>query len=191
MPLGRVKWYDKGKGYGFIESPEGDVFFHFSDILMDGFKALAEDQRVSYRLLRTPEGLKAKFIRPMDKRASVRSAARYRTIMQMKIVDGREKEFDKMMCDVPAWVDQFEQDVGLRRIGAWRNGNDAVCLVESEKPYAQVLEHAREHGNWLSYEDWQHAVGRNLNGAPLVMSPILSDEEVLLENQAESNDMVS
>ncbi|KKM16185.1 hypothetical protein LCGC14_1688430, partial [marine sediment metagenome] len=34
MAIGRVKWYNKSNGYGFIESPEGDVFFHFSDILM-------------------------------------------------------------------------------------------------------------------------------------------------------------
>lgn len=186
MPLGRVKWYDKGKGYGFIESPEGDVFFHFSDILMEGFKALAEDQRVSYRMVRTAEGLKAKFIRPLDKRATVRSAARYRTLIQMRILMGRERDFDKMMCEVPSWVDQFEQDVGMRRIGAWRTGCDAIYLVESEKPFAQVMESARLHGNWLSYEDWQTAIGRSLEVPPQIMMPVLPEEE-LASNEAEKD----
>ncbi len=176
MPLGRVKWYDKGKGYGFIESPEGDVFFHFSDIVMDGFKALAEDQRVSYNLHRTPEGLKAKAIQPMDKRVSVRGAARYRTLMQMKVSPGREKDFDKLTCELPAWVDQFEQDAGLRRIGAWRNHSDAIFLIESEKPFAQVMETARQHGNWAMYESWQQSIAKTLESAPEVMPPVLSEE---------------
>ncbi|HUU54464.1 MAG TPA: cold shock domain-containing protein, partial [Armatimonadota bacterium] len=33
MPTGRVKWFDDAKGYGFIESDEGDVFVHFSAIV--------------------------------------------------------------------------------------------------------------------------------------------------------------
>ena len=119
MPIGRVKWYDKGKGFGFIENPEGDVFFHFSDIQMDGFKALAEDQRVSYRLLKGADGLKGKQIKPLDKRASVKTAARYRTMLLMIVSDGCEDQYDLFASDVPGWYDAFEQDLGLRRIGSW------------------------------------------------------------------------
>jgi CspA family cold shock protein len=174
MPVGRVKWYDKGKGYGFIDSPEGDVFFHFSDILMEGFKALAEDQRVSYKLLRTPEGLKAKNIQPLDKRSVVRSAARYRTLVLMKVRQGHEEEFDQLMSESLSWLDEFEQDVGLRRIGTWRLEADAVYLVESDKPYGQAMQSAREHPKWASFQKWQESLAKLLDSEPQVMPAVLS-----------------
>jgi CspA family cold shock protein len=177
MPIGRVKWYDKSKGYGFIESPEGDVFFHFSDIQMEGFKALAEDQRVSYRLLRTPEGLKAKQIRPLDHRASVKTAARYRTVLLMKVRAGMESQFDTFINNVPAWFDAFQQDAGLRRIGTWRSGADAVHLVESEKPYEQSMRLAEAHEQYPQFEQWRQQLSELLEGAPQVMGPILPPEE--------------
>lgn len=48
---GKVKWFNDAKGYGFIE-PEngGDVFVHFTQISMDGFKTLAEGQSVEFEL---------------------------------------------------------------------------------------------------------------------------------------------
>lgn len=177
MPVGRVKWYDKTKGYGFIESPEGDVFFHFSDILMEGFKALAEDQRVSYKLVRSPEGLKAKAIRPLDRRASVKTAARYRTLLLMTVAEGKEKQFDQALSAIPAWFDQFEQDVGLRRIGTWRTGNLAVHLVESNRPYDQILQSAEEHPKWEQFLKWQAGLQTVLQAEPVVMSPVLPAEE--------------
>jgi CspA family cold shock protein len=168
-----VKWYDKTKGYGFIECPEGDVFFHFSDIQMEGFKALAEDQRVSYKMLRSPEGLKAKQIKPMDNRASVKSAARYRTLLCMKIRNGNEDAFDQMMRDVPAWFDEFEQDVGLRRIGTWRCDNVAVRLIESDRPYEQTLAQAEKHAKFATFRSWQDELTELLEAEPVVMAPVL------------------
>ena len=45
--IGRVKWFDAQKGYGFIERDgESDVFVHFSAIQMDGYKALDEGEQV-------------------------------------------------------------------------------------------------------------------------------------------------
>ena len=45
MSLGKVKWFNESKGYGFIESEEGeDVFVHFSEIQSEGFKTLTEGQ---------------------------------------------------------------------------------------------------------------------------------------------------
>jgi cold shock protein len=173
MPVGRVKWYDKTKGYGFIECPEGDVFFHFSDIQMEGFKALAEDQRVSYKMLRSPEGLKAKQIKPMDNRASVKSAARYRTLLCMTVRDGQQEAFDEMMREVPAWFDEFEQDVGLRRIGTWRSGQSAVRLIESDRPYEQTLTQAEKHPKYATFRSWQDDLFALLEGEPAVMSPVL------------------
>ena len=49
MKTGTVKWFDKKKGYGFIVSEDNtDVFVHFSNIVMDGFKMLNEGERVTY-----------------------------------------------------------------------------------------------------------------------------------------------
>ena len=51
MPIGTVKWFSDEKGYGFI-SREGDddVFIHYAHIAMDGFKSLAEGERVRFDL---------------------------------------------------------------------------------------------------------------------------------------------
>lgn len=48
---GTVKWFSNQKGYGFINDEEGrDIFVHFSEIVMDGFKTLKEGQKVEYEL---------------------------------------------------------------------------------------------------------------------------------------------
>lgn len=50
MSTGTVKWFNNGKGYGFIENEEGgeDIFVHFSSIQIDGFKTLKEGQKVTF-----------------------------------------------------------------------------------------------------------------------------------------------
>ena len=50
MNKGTVKWFNEGKGFGFItnDNGSGDVFVHFSSILGSGFKSLLEGQKVSY-----------------------------------------------------------------------------------------------------------------------------------------------
>ena len=65
MPLGKVKWFNDLKGFGFIEPDDGgpDVFAHFSAIDMDGFKTLKEGSRVSYEVNEGPKGLLAMHIR--------------------------------------------------------------------------------------------------------------------------------
>ena len=48
---GTVKWFDAGKGYGFISTPDGkDIFVHFSAIQTDGYKSLAEGDRVEFEV---------------------------------------------------------------------------------------------------------------------------------------------
>lgn len=58
---GTVKWFDEKKGFGFIEQDSGgkDVFVHFSAIKSEGFKTLAEGQRVSYNIVEGDKGLRA------------------------------------------------------------------------------------------------------------------------------------
>ena len=52
MSSGTVKWFNNKKGFGFItpEDGGGDVFVHFSAVTMEGFKSLAEGQKVSYEV---------------------------------------------------------------------------------------------------------------------------------------------
>jgi len=62
---GKVKWFDDGKGYGFIETEEGDVFVHFSSIMstVPGRKTLYEGQEVELEVTTGPKGLKAANVR--------------------------------------------------------------------------------------------------------------------------------
>lgn len=58
---GTVKWFNKQKGYGFVEQDEGgDVFVHFSAILGEGFKNLEEGERVEFEVVEGEKGPQAK-----------------------------------------------------------------------------------------------------------------------------------
>lgn len=64
---GTVKWFDDGKGFGFI-TPDGggkDLFAHFSEIQGgSGYKSLAESQRVQFEVTQGKKGPQASNIRP-------------------------------------------------------------------------------------------------------------------------------
>ena len=55
---GTVKWFNNAKGYGFITPSEGgeDLFFHMSNIVMEGYKTLAENQEVDYEVGESDRG---------------------------------------------------------------------------------------------------------------------------------------
>lgn len=58
--VGRVKWFNDKKGYGFILREDGgEIFVHYSSIRMDGFKTLHENQSVQFEVMETPHGVQA------------------------------------------------------------------------------------------------------------------------------------
>lgn len=65
MAIGKVKWFNDAKGYGFIQTEDGvyegkDIFVHYSEIEREGYKTLAQGQAVEFELMDTPKGLQAK-----------------------------------------------------------------------------------------------------------------------------------
>jgi len=67
MPIGRVKWFNDAKGFGFIEQDDGDdVFVHFSAIQGDGFRSLPEGQEVSFEIVEGPKGLQAEGVSKVE-----------------------------------------------------------------------------------------------------------------------------
>ena len=58
---GTVKWFNGGKGYGFISNNDGsgDVFAHYSAVQSEGFKSLAEGDNVEFDVVESEKGPKA------------------------------------------------------------------------------------------------------------------------------------
>ena len=64
MAEGTVKWFNDAKGFGFIEQENGpDVFVHHSEIQAEGFKSLAEGERVSFEVTQGQKGPQASNVR--------------------------------------------------------------------------------------------------------------------------------
>lgn len=65
MASGTVKWFSDEKGFGFIEQELGeDLFVHYSEIDVDGFKSLDEGDEVEFEMEETEKGLAAVEVTP-------------------------------------------------------------------------------------------------------------------------------
>ena len=72
MSLGKVKWFNDAKGYGFITHTDGrDVFVHYSAIEGDGFRTLVQGQDVEYEAEDGPKGLHASLVRRLPSEAGM------------------------------------------------------------------------------------------------------------------------
>jgi CspA family cold shock protein len=64
MATGSVKWFNDAKGFGFISQEGGeDVFVHHTAIQTEGFRTLAEGDKVEFDVVRGPKGLQAANVR--------------------------------------------------------------------------------------------------------------------------------
>lgn len=67
MKIGKLKWFNDKKGFGFITNDEGkDVFVHYSQIRYDGFKTLKDGDILEYEEINTAKGLQAKNVVVID-----------------------------------------------------------------------------------------------------------------------------
>ena len=65
---GTVKRFNKTKGFGFITTEDGkDAFFHYSELVMEGFKTVEEKAQVEFDLVEGERGLQAHNIRVVEK----------------------------------------------------------------------------------------------------------------------------
>ena len=64
MRIGRMKWFDRDKGFGFIEAPgQRDIFVHFEALEPPGDRAFDEGAPVEYEAVETPKGVRATKVR--------------------------------------------------------------------------------------------------------------------------------
>ena len=71
MATGKVKWFNDQKGFGFIEQDNGtDVFVHHTSIQGEGFKSLAEGEKVEFDVTKGPKGPKAENVRRLGQSAA-------------------------------------------------------------------------------------------------------------------------
>lgn len=61
--LGKVKWFNNEKGYGFIQYKDNDVLVHYSVILEEGYKSLIPEEIVEFELVSTGSGYRAKNVK--------------------------------------------------------------------------------------------------------------------------------
>ncbi len=67
MPTGKVKWFNDHKGFGFITPDDGgdDLFVHHTEIMVEGYRKLQEDQKVEFEVGEGQKGPAATNVKPI------------------------------------------------------------------------------------------------------------------------------
>ena len=67
MPRGKVKWFNENKGFGFITPDDGgdDLFVHHTDVEVEGYRSLRDDQEVEFEVGEGKKGPAAKNVKPI------------------------------------------------------------------------------------------------------------------------------
>jgi cold shock protein len=82
--IGKVKWFNNRKGYGFLGRDTGpDLFVHYSAILGDGYRTLAEGDSVEFEIVQGPKGASSGK-RTKSRRSSCRLEAAFRQYKELK-----------------------------------------------------------------------------------------------------------
>ncbi len=71
LTIGRVKWFNTKKGYGFItrDDNDEDIFVHYTSISGDGYRALEKGEDVQFELVEGPKGLQAQNVSKVQQEA--------------------------------------------------------------------------------------------------------------------------
>ena len=72
LTIGRVKWFNTKKGYGFItrEDNDEDIFVHYTSISGEGYRALEKGEDVQFELVEGPKGLQAQNVSKVQQEAT-------------------------------------------------------------------------------------------------------------------------
>ena len=112
MSLGKVKWFNNAKGYGFIEQEDGpDVFVHYSAIVDDekSFKTLKEEQEVEFDIVEGPKGLQAADVRPVEA-GEVKPAVKEKEEPEEIVEEAEPEEEVKEEAEPPAEEEEEEKE---------------------------------------------------------------------------------
>ncbi len=71
LTIGKVKWFNTKKGYGFItrDDNDEDIFVHYTSISGDGYRALEKGEDVQFELVEGPKGLQAQSVSKVQQEA--------------------------------------------------------------------------------------------------------------------------
>ncbi len=87
MPIGKVKWYDAEKGFGFLSREDGEDVFVRASALPDGVETLRAGTRVEFGIVQGRKGDQALQLRILDSSGSVAKAMRKKPEEMVSIVE--------------------------------------------------------------------------------------------------------
>ena len=117
---GTIKWFHRGKGYGFIFDTEGkDYFLHYSSIIMDGFKHLDEDDIVEFDIGKgTNDRLQAINVKPILTRKMMSDALK-KEGLRIKDIDDDVEGPGYIVVDENNFIQSDEHGMSFVELAAY------------------------------------------------------------------------